>query len=77
LTDEIRTHPSPLIQSAIDHVLSRMDADDKIAVIGYADNEKVRGAVYYNLGAGFSFVGIVEKEYDRELVYAAELLWKR
>jgi len=74
--DEIRTHPSPLIQSAIEHVLSRMDPNDRGGVIAYADGEKVRGAVYANLGAGFSFVGIVEKSYDREMVYAAELLWK-
>lgn len=68
----------PAMQAAIDAALNRLEDDEKGAVVAYGDLERLNLAVMAKLGSGWSFVGIVDRDWQGNLGAAAQVrkAWK-
>lgn len=66
----VRAVPDPTMQAAIDGALARLEPEEKGAVVGYADLNAAQLVVMARLEAGWSFVGIVQREWATKDVKA-------
>lgn len=70
----IRTVPAePAMQAAIDAALAGLKDDEKGAIVAYGDLEGARLAVMARLGDGWSFVGVVDRDWQGQLGAAAQV----
>jgi len=80
---ELRLHPSPWSQAAIDQAIAKLPEGKSGAIVLYADadSESMRFGVVAKVGDDWTFAGNLEREWDGpwsargEVKFAWLLLW--
>jgi hypothetical protein len=75
--DLIRAFPISDLRASIDKALATIPPGDNVAVVAYANTEGAKLAAFARIGAGFSFMGVLEKPYGKALQAEAALVWSR
>lgn len=72
--EDVRPVPvGPVMQAAIDSALARLENDEKAAIVAYGDLEGAQLAVMARLGSGWSFVGVIDRNWQGNLKAAAQV----
>jgi hypothetical protein len=73
--DELRLFDNAAIQEAVNRELAALPDDAHGAVLAYADKDKARMAIVARLGAGWSLVTTVEREWTGDWDGSAQIRW--
>lgn len=73
---DIRLFDDAAIQRAVEEQVKVLGPDDHVAVVAYADFDKVRLGVIARMGDNWSFVGTLDKPWHGQLDGSAQIVWK-
>jgi hypothetical protein len=72
---KVRPFPMGAINARISEAISQIPAGATVAVLGYVDEDGGHFAAAAKLGEHWSFMGHLDKPWNKPLEYAAGVLW--
>ncbi len=73
--DLIRAFPISSLRSSIDAALAALPPGAPVAVMAHADLDGAKLHVFGRIGTQFSYVGVLDKRYDKPLQAEIAVVW--
>jgi hypothetical protein len=73
--DLIRAFPVSSLRTSIDAALAGLPPGVPVAVMAHADLEGAKLHVFGRIGSQFSYVGVLDKQYDKPFKGEIALVW--
>lgn len=71
----VRAFPLGALTARINEAVQQIPAGASVAVLGYVDEDGGHFAAAAKIGEHWSFMGHLDKEWDKPLTYGAGVLW--